>query len=521
MTYRFALPLLSLLAIAGLVACGESSTVEDASIRFDATPQPDLGPPDLGPVPPAPGTACMSADDCEGAPCIGEWPEGYCTADCVTNEDCGGDATCVSAGGGSNICLANCDPEDPDSCRAGYGCTLGTIGNVCIPGCSSNDDCPGDLECEVGGGDFGEGSCYDPGASVGDECGDDGECPAGGFCLAEDFGGWPSGACITECDYESGTGCADGAICANPFGFGGFCLAGCESDDDCRDSYQCAADSEYPDRMACRPACTSDDACASGSVCNPALGTCDDPFEAGQLGGACNRRGGCTGGSCLREFDTGLPGAFCTFFGCTIGPDADDGCPDDGVCVEGTSENLCFASCEDDDDCRDGYACEPVDEDDATRGMGCFAACENDAVCANEDFSCNVGTGLCTEAFESGRLGEPCEDLEDCPGGLCLAEAGEGWPAGTCAAPGCPLTMEATGQLCPTGGVCVDDGDDDDLGYCLSACTTDSTSCRPGYACEALDAGTDGACRPACESDTDCGGGRTCDTDTGLCATAG
>lgn len=520
MTFRFALPFLCLIALAGLVGCGESSTVEDASIRFDATPQPDLGPPDLGPVPPGPGAACSSDADCDDASCIldEEWRDGYCTSDCATNEDCGEDGTCVASGGGSNLCLANCDPDDPASCRPGYGCTTGTIGTVCIPGCSSDADCEGGLECAVGSGDFGEGTCFDPDSAVGDECAEDDECPVGGFCLAEDFAGWPGGACITtDCDYASGMGCGEGAVCAEG-NFGGLCLAGCETDDDCRDSYGCVADGTYPDRMTCRPACTSDDACAGSSVCNPALGTCDDPFSDGLLGEACGRGiGPCTGGTCLREFDTGLPGAFCTYVGCTLGPDADDGCPADGVCVEGSGENLCFASCEDDDDCRAGYACRPVDEDDATRGMGCFAACENDSVCANDDFSCNVGTGLCTEAFESARLGEPCEDLEDCPGGLCLDEAGEGWPAGTCAAPGCPLTMDATGQLCPSAGVCVDDGDDDDLGYCLIACTTDTTSCRPGYACVALGGGTDGACQPACDGDDDCGTGRTCELATGLC----
>lgn len=518
MTHRFALPF-ALLALAALIGCSESSTVEDMAIRFDASPQPDLGPPDLGPLPPGPGDSCTSAADCETGECIGEWPDGYCTSGCSTNEDCGERGTCVEAGRGSNICLVNCDPETAEPCRAGYGCTSDPrIGNVCIPGCTEDADCSGGAQCDVTGGQFGEGSCFDPESSIGDACGTEEECPAGGFCLAEDFAGWPAGACISGgCDYGTGMGCPDGAVCAEGGG-GGFCLAGCETSDDCRDEYACEADPTHPERMSCRPACTSDDACAGGSVCNPALGTCDAPFEDGQLGDSCDRSGGCTGGTCLREFDTGLPGAFCTYVGCTVGADAEDGCPDDGVCVEGEEDDLCFAGCETSDDCRDGYACRAVDPDDATRGMGCFAACENDAVCANDGFSCNVGTGLCTEPFQGGRLGEPCEDVaDDCPGGLCLAEAEDGWPAGTCAAPGCPLTGTATGQPCPTDGVCVDDEDGDDLGLCLSACSTeDATACRPGYGCEAIE-GTDGACRPACEGDGDCGSGRTCDTDTGLC----
>ncbi|NOY90196.1 MAG: hypothetical protein GXP55_03225 [Deltaproteobacteria bacterium] len=47
--------------------------------------------------------------------------------------------------------------------------------------------------------------------------------------------------------------------------------------------------------------------------------------------------------------------------------------------------------------------------------------------------------------------------------------------------------------------------------------TSASGTCRPGYACVASGSGTDGACRPACSADSDCTGGRSCDTDTGLC----
>ena len=65
----------------------------------------------------------------------------------------------------------------------------------------------------------------------------------------------------------------------------------------------------------------------------------------------------------------------------------------------------------------------------------------------------------------------------------------------------------------------MDDGDADDFGYCLVACTVATTSCRPGYACEALEgSATEGACQPACTTG-DCGTGFVCNDSTGLCET--
>ena len=513
----------SLALFTALVGCGEASTVpEDMAIVFDATPHPDLGPPDLGPLDPEPGDSCRSAADCGEGTCIDEWPGGYCTGSCSADADCGTDGTCVQVDRTTFICLDNCDPDDGAACREGYGCTTDPFfGNVCIPGCRSNDDCPDGLECDPAGGDLGEGSCFDPEGEVGASCEDASECPAGGVCLDEPINGWPRGSCITTgCDTATNDGCPDGSECAFESRFGGLCVQGCATSDDCRDDYGCLPSAEFPDRTVCQPACADDSACSSGLVCNPGLGTCDQPFPPNQLGNECRRFGGnaCTGGTCLTEFETGLPGAYCSYLGCTPGADADDGCPGDGVCAELYGSNLCLAGCAEDSDCRAGYACRAVDPDDATRGMGCVAACENDFVCANDEFSCNVGTGFCTTPFASARLGEPCENTtDDCAGGRCLSEGRDGWPAGTCTVGGCPLTDDATGQLCPPSGVCVDDGTGDDIGFCLDSCVTDSTSCRPGYACVALGgASTDGACRPAC-TPGDCATGSTCSADTGLC----
>jgi hypothetical protein len=62
-------------------------------------------------------------------------------------------------------------------------------------------------------------------------------------------------------------------------------------------------------------------------------------------------------------------------------------------------------------------------------------------------------------------------------------------------------------------------GGDPDLGVCAPSCAAPASDCRPGYGCLPTDATvTDAptACQPACATDS-CGGGRTCNTETGRC----
>lgn len=59
-----------------------------------------------------------------------------------------------------------------------------------------------------------------------------------------------------------------------------------------------------------------------------------------------------------RVCDVSFPGGYCTVFGCD-----QDTCPDEAVCVEfqfltpRLAETSCLAFCEENGDCRDGYAC--------------------------------------------------------------------------------------------------------------------------------------------------------------------
>lgn len=489
---------------AALSACSESHTGdEDAAIVL-----PDSGPIDAGTDAPEPpsgvGTACSADTDCTGGAdlCIEDpdfVPGGYCTASCVGGAPCPDGSTCLQLSRTQAFCFQDCDPAaEMRECRPGYGCSspgIGLPGSVCLGGCTDDSDCASGLECDPRAGIAG--ACFDPGAAVGDACGADDDCPMGSACLTEAGNGWPGGACAgLGCDPVSNTGCTGDAQCL-PSGFGGdgLCVDGCGTTADCRDGYECRGSATYPDRLVCQPGCTSDAACTGGRVCNEALGTCSVAFDPGSLGGACSRfSGGCDGGTCLDERTYGDPGGYCAYVGCTVGDDST--CPTGGVCAPTASgDGICLRGCATSTDCRAAYRCDHVDPADDTSSSGCVPGCTGAAgECTSMMRTCNPGTGLCTTPFVAGNLGEPCTGAVDCPGGICLADS-DGWPAGTCAYPGCAIAGDSSD--CPAGGVCVDDATGDpDRGYCIDACTVGVTPCRPGYECVALAGGAEGACRP-------------------------
>ncbi|AKF08221.1 Multiple EGF-like-domain protein 3 precursor [Sandaracinus amylolyticus] len=399
-----------------VVGCGESRTTDaDAAIVIDLDgAMLDAGQ-DAGP-PSNIGAACSdesTATDCTGGAdtCIADpdyFPDGYCTLECGSDEDCGEGGICSDFFGPS-FCVDACDAAGTDQCRDGQGCTLD---HPMLPlpfclggGCEEDRECPEGLRCDPDGGDLGEGNCYDPTASIGEPCEDESACPMSALCLSEALGGWPSGACIaTGCDPAASGSCGADAHCLpSAGGGGGLCVDACATAEDCRAGYTCRGTSTYPDRLTCQPACSDAD-CTAGRVCNEVLGTCDDPFPAGQLGAQCSRFGGgmpCTGGTCYSEGQTGYPGAYCAFEGCNVGDDTT--CPDDGVCIAATEAgepNVCFKRCAVSTDCRDGYTCRDVDgEGEGTVGA-CTPQCTATMQCANRDrgFTCDVASGLCVRA---------------------------------------------------------------------------------------------------------------------------
>ncbi len=392
----------------------------DATIRFDAS-RPEASLPDAGmdasPLPDegAVGSACTTESDCDQGICIGEdrgFPDGYCTGVCNGPSDCPDGSACVRVGRGTSICLDRCDPAaEPKRCRDGYGCaTSPFLGQpVCMPGCEVDSDCEAGKRCDTEGGFAGAGQCYDPGAETGGPCTSESDCPAEHFCLGEDFGGAPGGLCIGVggCDVDTDSGCPADAHCL-PVGRGErACFDGCSSDADCRPGYRCEADESYPERRVCLPGCTEDSQCTvEDYVCYRADGTCRPPFDPAEYGTVCaGRHGGCFGGSCLYEYTTGLPGSYCAYEGCDPSrPDAMDGCPGEGVCWQADADGptLCMAPCDEDADCRDGYACRPVDADRPERGSACLPACTSDAQCANDGFRCDTTSGRCMDPSGGG-----------------------------------------------------------------------------------------------------------------------
>ncbi len=418
MSSRSTFPTL-LLAAAWLASgCSESHPATDAgtdaTITFDAPPAPEAGAdatPDSGPLPGdgEVGAACTSGADCEGNLCIGEgdgFPEGYCTSLCTGGMACPDGSACVQVSRTDSVCFDVCDPAGaPKQCRPGYGCATSPYlpQPVCMPGCEVDADCGEGLRCDPTGGFGGAGQCYDPSAEVGQACTSERECPESGFCLGEGFAGWPGGSCITstDCDVEADTGCPGDAHCLPAPRGGTLCVDGCETDGDCRDGYTCQApDESRPDRKICYPACSSDDQCTvEGYVCYRGEGTCSPPFDPSEYGSVCARRhGGCVGGTCLFESESGLPGSYCAYLGCDpTQADASDGCPGDGVCwqPEADATPTCMAPCDEDGDCREGYACRDVDATRPERGKACLPACSSDAQCTADGFTCDAASGRC------------------------------------------------------------------------------------------------------------------------------
>ncbi len=526
----------------GLAACSQDhgSGGDDAGIVVpDSARPPDAFAYDAGPASGNVGAACAADMDCTGVAdtCLSDpqiFPGGYCTAACdpAVTDSCPTGSMCQDFGGGQTFCVLTCDPAVATrQCngRQGYGCSTDfQLSGVCLAGCVDQTDCGTGLMCDPTGGDFGAGSCFTPGASVGAMCAADTECPMGAFCQAEEFGGWPAGACLLPgCDLAANTGCTGDAQCIGLTGFfgppQGYCIDGCVTSSDCRAGYTCAASGATPDRHYCAPGCTTDAQCGGGRVCNQGLGTCGDPFT-GTIGNTCSRRDPttCPGGACLSERSSGFPTSYCSYTGCG----ASEPCPTGSVCAPraGTT-SACLRSCTMDSDCATaGYACRHSDPADATSAMACVPACTTNGDCTSSGGMggtpnvCNVGTGLCTQPFMATAEGTACTSDATCVGGRCMTEAAFGYPGGECVYPGCSLTTGVTGAACPATTACVDDHvGSPDLGVCAPSCALGGTTCRDGYACAAIPGSTtEGACQPVCTA-TSCAAGRACDAATGLC----
>ncbi|MBI5609717.1 MAG: hypothetical protein HY902_12665 [Deltaproteobacteria bacterium] len=239
------------------------------------------------------GTACAQDSDCSSGTCFvgGSFSGGYCSAYCGAQivafaAECAPGAACVQLSEATAACMDQCGGAD-GGCRSGYQCVSRDGSQVCIPLCTSSDQCPALQRC-----DLASGNCVStagvPDGKVGSPCGSDSECHSE-VCIDEagSKGVWKGGYCFDICDAAGeGKPCTakDGSqegLCAGiPDPDGGetsyFCMAPCATSVDCRPDYMCTASVDFKTSSGlgvCLPSCTTY-GCDGGQVCDPQSGVC-------------------------------------------------------------------------------------------------------------------------------------------------------------------------------------------------------------------------------------------------------
>ncbi len=240
------------------------------------------------------GTGCAQDSECSSGTCFsgGSFGGGYCSAYCgaqiiAFDAECAPGSACVQLSEANAACMDQCG-GDRGTCRSGYQCTARDGSQVCIPLCTSSDQCPALQRC-----DLASGSCVSsegvPDGKVGSPCAANAECHSEA-CVDEagSQGVWKGGYCFDLCD-ASGEGkpctASDGShegLCAGiPDDTGTlsyWCLAPCATSVDCRPSYMCTSSIDLKTSSGlgfCLPSCATY-GCDSGQVCDPQSGVCVD-----------------------------------------------------------------------------------------------------------------------------------------------------------------------------------------------------------------------------------------------------
>lgn len=231
-----------------------------------------------------------------------------------------------------------------------------------------------------------------------------------------------------------------------------------------------------------------------------------------QIGKTCTISSQCGSamGSCLAPDvnPSGTPvwqDGYCTQ-GCEVGQPA---CPTGSNCVPTSSNTrLCIASCRVGlADCRPGYACDTLSATSGNAGI-CIPSCRVEADCIDPvvngqvvDYDCRQCDGRCVPKQTPGvGVGTPCNQDTQCGFGQVCRQADRRFVAKQCTqscARGC--------ATCPAGAACVPD-DRGEL-FCLKTCSG-PRSCGQGLRC--ADYPGVKACIPACQADTDCPVGQSC-----------
>lgn len=223
-------------------------------------------------------------------------------------------------------------PQPPEPPPA----VAGTIGNAC----TQNSDCGADVLCATAEQGFQDGYCYILGCSVN-------SCPVGSGCVGL------KGGSVEEVYAHS------------------LCLAQCNSDDDCRDNYQCDGLGVWAFGL-CEPkvgSYTKLKALTEGDQENPVPSKDGEAAETEPekasgtvpVGGPCVQSSDCVGDPdravCSTE-DEGPIDGYCTIIDCSAAAD----CPVGSGCFRlsnGVEDDqyACLAFCKSDGDCREHYQC--------------------------------------------------------------------------------------------------------------------------------------------------------------------
>ncbi|MBI5488528.1 MAG: hypothetical protein HY905_14440 [Deltaproteobacteria bacterium] len=94
------------------------------------------------------GQACTFTSGCTGGTCLAEpylgAPGGTCIEECLgglsSTDPCPTGSYCLARAGEIGSCVPRCTPGGTD-CRDGWACTRVVIVDVCMPACTSNDQC--------------------------------------------------------------------------------------------------------------------------------------------------------------------------------------------------------------------------------------------------------------------------------------------------------------------------------------------------------------------------------------------
>jgi hypothetical protein len=283
-----------------------------------------------------------------------------------------------------------------------------------------------------------------------------------------------------NCGYCGGA-CLQGDVCS-----AGFCVPGCQTNENCTDGMVCldgvcsapgadagpASDAGVPDAGA--GSCTTDSDCAAGHYCS--MGTClvgcsnDSECPTGLV---CQDNA-CSGGlSCTADTDC-MTGDYCSMGLCLVGCSMSSECSTGDVC----SHNECAPAC------GASGAC------DADGGLTCCTnACVNLMTDANrcggcDSPACGAGQSCCggtcastdSDPNNCGGCDQRCTGQLDCCSGVCADTMSTA--AANCG--GCGLPACETGNNCCSGGCSDPRTDADNCGGCGQSCTPPYGSCVDG-----------------------------------------